>query len=135
MNGSPGDLYIEIDVETHPWFERDGTDLLMALPLSYADLLLGTRVELPHVDHEALNIKVPAGSIPGETITIHGRGLQNPRASKRRGDVTVVLKLELPKKPSSSTRKSIRALREQMESELPNLENRVREEASKRRKS
>ena len=135
MNGSPGDLYIEIDVETHPWFERDGTDLLMALPLSYADLLLGTRVELPHVDHEALNIKVPAGSIPGETITIHGRGLPNPRSSKRRGDVTVVLKLELPKKPSSSTTKSIRALREQMESELPNLENRVREEASKRRKS
>ena len=80
MNGSPGDLYIEIDVETHPWFERDGTDLLMALPLSYADLLLGTRVELPHVDHEALNIKVPAGSIPGETITIHGRGLPNPRS-------------------------------------------------------
>jgi len=135
MNGRPGDLYIEIDVDPHPWFERDGGDLLMALPLSYADLLLGTTVELPHIDNESLKVKVPSGSIPGETITIRGRGLPNPLSSKRRGNVTVVLKLELPKKPSRSTTKSIRELREQMESELPNLEDRVRGDASKRRKS
>ncbi|MGY8703062.1 MAG: DnaJ C-terminal domain-containing protein, partial [Candidatus Poseidoniales archaeon] len=39
--GDNGNLYIEIEVEEHPWFERDESDILMALPINYADLLLG----------------------------------------------------------------------------------------------
>ena len=59
LNGYPGDLYIEIDVEKHQWFERDRADLLMALPLSFADLTLGTTIEIPHIDSENLSIKSP----------------------------------------------------------------------------
>lgn len=135
INGRPGDLYIEIEVENHPWFERDSNDLLMALPLSFADLLLGATVELPHFDDDVLEFKIPPGSVPGETITVRGRGLPSTRSPKIRGSVTAVLKLELPKKPSRSTSKSIRELRQQMESELPGIEERVRDEANKRRKS
>jgi molecular chaperone DnaJ len=135
MNGVPGDLYIEIELENHPWFERDGNDLLMALPLSYADLLLGTNVAIPHIDATDLKIKVPAGSSPGETLTIPGRGLPNPRNPKRRGSVTAVLKLEMPKKASRSSRKAISDFREDMESELPELEDRIRHEADVRRRS
>ena len=48
--GEAGDLFIELEVEPHPWFERSGSDLIMSLPLGYADLLLGTSVELEHID-------------------------------------------------------------------------------------
>ena len=74
-NGRPGNLYIEIEVQEHEWFERDGPDLLMALPVSYVDLVLGNTVEIPHIDGSPLKVRIKAGSKPGETITILDRGL------------------------------------------------------------
>ena len=61
--GEAGDLFIELEIEPHRWFERSGSDLIMSLPLGYADLLLGTTVELEHLDGKPLVIKVPAHSI------------------------------------------------------------------------
>ena len=132
--GQAGDLYIELEVEPHHWFERDGPDLLMALPLSYADLALGTSIEIPHIDSDDLRIKVPPGSKPGETITISGRGLPRPRANSRRGSVTVVLKLEVPRKASRTMRKRLNEMRDDMESELDGLEDRIKKEAMSRRR-
>ena len=60
--GEAGDLFIELEIEPHRWFERSGSDLIMSLPLGYADLLLGTTVELEHLDGKPLVIKVPAHS-------------------------------------------------------------------------
>ena len=57
--GPPGHLYIEISHKAHEWFERDGSDLLMALPINFVDLTLGCELELPHMDGENLKIKVP----------------------------------------------------------------------------
>jgi molecular chaperone DnaJ len=132
--GQAGDLYIELEVTPHPWFERDGPDLLMALPLSYADLALGTSIEIPHIDADDLRIKVPPGSKPGETITISGKGLPRPRANSRRGSVTVVLKLEVPRKASRTMRKRLNEMREEMEGELDGLEDRIKKEATSRRR-
>ena len=108
--GEPGDLFIEIEIETHPWFERTGSDLIMSLPLGYADLLLGTTVELEHLDGKPLIIKVPPHSNSGETIEVRKRGLPRQRGSGR-GDVVVLLKLHMPKKVPKATRKSLDALR------------------------
>ena len=133
LNGLPGDLYIEIEVEKHPWFERDGADLLMALPLSFADLTLGTTIEIPHIDSDNLTIKVPQNSNPGETISIPQRGLPiNSRAS-RRGSVTVVLRLQSPKKTTRSLKKKIKEIRGELEESIPPIEERIREEANSRR--
>ena len=133
LNGYPGDLYIEIEVEKHQWFERDGADLLMALPLSFADLTLGTTVEIPHIDSENLTIKVPPSSNPGETITIHGRGLPFNGNSSRRGSVTVVLRLQSPKKTTRSLKNKIKEIRAELEESIPPIEERIREEANSRR--
>ena len=133
LNGHPGDLYIEIEVQKHQWFERDGADLLMALPLSFADLTLGTTVEISHIDSENLKIKVPPSSNPGETITIHGRGLPFNGNSSRRGSVTVVLRLQSPKKTTRSLRNKIKEIRAELEESIPPIEERIREEANSRR--
>jgi molecular chaperone DnaJ len=133
LNGSPGDLYIEIDVESHPWFERDGADLLMALPLNFADLALGTTVEIPHIDSDDLRITVPPGSNPGETLSIPGRGLPNSNRRSGRGSVTVVLRLISPTKPSRNLKKKIDEIRVELENSIPPVEERIRAEAKSRR--
>ena len=133
LNGSSGDLYIEIEVASHPWFERDGPDLLMALPLSFADLTLGTTVEIPHIDSESLRIKVPPSSNPGETISIPGRGLPSNHPGLRRGSVTVVLRLQSPKKPSRNLKKKIDEIRAELEESIPPVEDRIKNEARLRR--
>ena len=89
--GEPGHLYIEIQVEEHEWFERDRSDLLMALPISYVDLVLGTSVEISHIDGQNLKINIPAGSKPGDTISLRGRGLPSQRSRIGRGSVMVLL--------------------------------------------
>ena len=108
--GEPGDLFIELEVEPHDWFERSGSDLIMSLPIGFADLLLGTSIELKHFDGKPLTIKVPPHSNSGETIELRKRGLPRQRGGGR-GDVVVLLKLHMPKKVPKSVRKSLDSLR------------------------
>lgn len=108
--GEPGDLFIELEIEPHAWFERSGSDLIMSLPLGYADLLLGTTVELDHLDGKPLVIKVPPHSNSGETIEVRKRGLPRQRGGGR-GDVVVLLKLHMPKKVPKSTKKHLESIR------------------------
>nr|AIF21293.1 chaperone protein (dnaJ) [uncultured marine group II/III euryarchaeote KM3_99_A09] len=133
-NGRRGDLYIQIDIKDHGWFERDGSDLLMALPLGYPELLLGTTVTLPHIDGDTLEIKVPAGSRPGETIMVRRRGFPRPRG-RGRGDITVLLKLHVPKKVSKGLKKQIADLQEEISISDDDYEEFVRAEAKDRRHS
>ena len=132
--GRAGDLYIQIAIDDHEWFERDGADLLMALPLGYPELLLGTTVELPHVDGEPLRIVVPAVSRPGDTLLISRRGLPH-RRGRGRGDITVLLKMHVPQKPSKETKKKVEALREELSISEDDVEEEVRREARERRRN
>ena len=129
--GDNGNLYIEIEVEEHPWFERDESDILMALPINYADLLLGTTIEIPHIDDKILKIKVPTMSKPGDTITIQGRGLPHMRSSRGRGSVTVLLKLEIPNKISKTLKNKLVKLRDDIKVSSTTLEESITEEANK----
>ncbi|MDP6378376.1 MAG: J domain-containing protein [Candidatus Thalassarchaeaceae archaeon] len=132
--GRPGDLYIQVNIDSHEWYERDGSDLLMALPVGYPELLLGTTVMLPHVDGKELEIVVPSGSSPGETIELRGRGFPRPRG-RGRGDVTVLLKLHVPDKLSKQTKKQIEELRGEIGVDVDAIEDLVRKEAKSRRRS
>ena len=128
----PGDLFIELIIEEHPWFERNGMDLIMSLPLGFSDLALGTSVTLPHIDDKDLVIKVPAGTNSGDTITISSRGVPSSRGIGR-GDVVVLCKLHMPKKFDKSTKKSLEELRESL-SGNGDLIDRVIDDAEERRR-
>ncbi|MFL2947058.1 MAG: molecular chaperone DnaJ [Candidatus Poseidoniales archaeon] len=131
-NGQPGDLYIQIQVEPHAWFERDGPDLIMALPLGYPEMMLGTRVELPHIDGESLIIDVPPGAKPSETLLIRGKGMPN-RRGRGRGDVTVLLKLHVPEKFNKSMRSTLEDMVPSFGLPSEEIEDAVRREAEDRR--
>jgi len=128
-----GDLFVELHVDPHEWFERDGAELLMALPLGYPDLMLGTTVSLPHFDGKPLEINVPAGSRPGDTISVKNRGMNN-RRGRGRGSVTVLLKMYTPNKVSKSMRATLESLQNEFGLAADEIEDTVRKETDERRR-
>ena len=128
--GENGDLFIEIEVEQHDWFERSGADLIMSLPLLYTDLVLGKTITLPHIDGGELKIVVPKMTNSGETIEIRGKGLPRIRGSGR-GDVVILVKLQMPKKLTKAEMKQLESTRQTYtEEELQEI---IKQDASKRR--
>jgi molecular chaperone DnaJ len=128
--GEDGDLFIEIDIEEHLWFERSSADLIMSLPLGYSDLVLGTTLNLEHIDGKQLTIKVPPYSNSGDTVEIKKRGLPRNRGSGR-GDVIVLLKLHMPKKIDKKSKKALEALKSALGPK--DLVQRIKEDAKDRR--
>jgi molecular chaperone DnaJ len=128
--GQQGDLFIEIEVEQHPWFERSGPDLIMSLPLGYADLVLGTSVTVEHIDGKDLTIKIPAGTNSGDTLEIRKRGLPG-RRSGGRGEVIVLVKLHMPKKIDKKAKKSLQEIRDSLGPK--DLVERIKQDAKERR--
>tara|TARA_B100001113_G_scaffold332550_1_gene309682 strand:+ start:166 stop:603 length:438 start_codon:yes stop_codon:yes gene_type:complete len=135
QNGKPGNLYIEIDVSNHDWFERDGADLLMALPVSYVDLILGATIEIPHIDGDLLRVKIPASSRPGETVTISQRGMPSSRIRGGRGSVMVLLKLAIPNKVNRVMRKKLEEMKEDLSGGFSDITEGLIKEANDRRNS
>ena len=105
----------------------------MALPLTFTDLVLGTTVEIPHLDGEVLKIKIPPGSKPSETISIKGRGLPSNRTRNRRGSIMVLLKLDMPGKISRNFKKKLNEIRDEMIYSNEELVEKIRKEARSRR--
>ena len=128
--GENGDLFIELEVEEHPWFERSGSDLIMSLPLMYADLVTGTTITLPHIDGSDLKITIPKMTNSGKTIEIRGKGLPRLRGSGR-GDVVVLVKLHMPKKISKTDMKLVKQM--DIEISQDELQERVIKDAKERR--
>jgi molecular chaperone DnaJ len=93
--GPPGDCYVFIDVREHPLFERDGMNLICSMPITYSQAALGATVEVPTLDGPE-EMKIPAGTQPGDVFKLRGRGMPDPRR-RGTGDLLVHVHLEVPK--------------------------------------
>jgi molecular chaperone DnaJ len=94
-----GDLYVEIDVEDDPRFERDGADLVARVALPFTDAALGAELQVPALEADdetaTLSLTVPPGTQSGAVLTLKGHGV--PRLDGRgRGSLVVVLQVEVP---------------------------------------
>jgi molecular chaperone DnaJ len=109
-NGGPaGDLFVVARVATSPLYERRGADLVVDVPLSYADAALGAKVEVP-TPEGPISLNVPAGSQPGKLLKIKGRGAPKLKGGGK-GDVLARLRLDVPKKLSKKERELLEELR------------------------
>ena len=114
VNGGPnGDLYIEIRITPHELYRRDGNDIYIDLPVTITDLCLGCKKTIKTVDGD-VEIKIAAGSQPGDVLRIKGKGINNPD-SWRHGDFYCVLNLVIP---TSLSRKQKSLLQELDETDL-----------------
>jgi len=94
-NGGPaGDLYVEIRVEPHKLFEREGANLSCEVPVSIATATLGGEVELPTLDGN-VSLKVPAGTQSGKVFRLRGKGVTTVR-DPRTGDLFAKVAVETP---------------------------------------
>jgi molecular chaperone DnaJ len=96
LRGGPaGDLYIFIEVETHPIFERDGANLYCRIPLSVATAALGGEIEAPTLDGGRTRVKVPPGVQSGKQLRLRGKGMPALRGAGA-GDLYIELAVETP---------------------------------------
>ncbi|HEX7775415.1 MAG TPA: DnaJ C-terminal domain-containing protein [Parvibaculum sp.] len=86
--GPAGDALIEVEVEPHPFFRRDGNDVTLELPVTLQEAVLGAKVEVPTVKG-TVNLTIPPNSTGGTKLRLKGRGVAG-------GDQYVVLKIDLP---------------------------------------
>lgn len=107
--GQAGDLYVAIDVERDPRFEREGSRLHVAASLDMIDAALGTEIDMESVDGE-FKLKIPAGTQPGDVIKAKGKGLP-PRYGGKRADMFVHVGIDVPKKLSAEQRKILESYR------------------------
>ncbi|HXU06004.1 MAG TPA: molecular chaperone DnaJ [Polyangia bacterium] len=107
QGGPPGNLYVILRVQGDDRFERDGADLHAEIAVSFPQLALGDTINVPTLDGEG-KIDVPAGTQPGETLALRGRGM--PRIDGRgRGDIVAHLKLVVPPSLSPDEEAHLRA--------------------------
>jgi molecular chaperone DnaJ len=108
--GIAGDLYVKVHVKPHPVFRKEGSNLVMDLPVKMTDALLGTTVSVETVDGKTLEVKVPALARAEETLRIKGKGVP---AEGARGDLLINVSVAMPKKLSSRAKKAIEELKEE----------------------
>jgi molecular chaperone DnaJ len=96
LRGGPaGDLYIFIEVEPHPIFERDNQNLFCRIPVSMATAALGGEIEAPTLDGGRTRVKVPAGVQSGKQLRLRGKGMPPIRGAGF-GDLYIELRVETP---------------------------------------
>lgn len=100
--GGRGDLIIRCHVQPHPYFQRDGLDLRLDLPLTFAEAALGTTVDVPALDGYS-TLKVPPGTSSGTRLRLRGRGIHDARRDKT-GDLYVQIRIVVPDKLSPEAR-------------------------------
>ncbi len=94
-NGGPaGDLYVEIRVNPHKIFAREGSDLSCEVPISFSTAALGGEVELPTLEGNVA-LKVPAGTQSGKVFRLRGKGVTTVR-DPRKGDLFARVAVETP---------------------------------------
>ena len=111
LNGGPrGDLYVVVSVDEHPLFRRQDQELSCHVPITYTQAALGAEIEIPTLEgrHE---LKIHAGTQPGEVFRLKGLGMPNPHGG-RRGDLHVIVQIDVPRKISEREEELLRELAE-----------------------
>ncbi len=107
--GAAGDLFLRVQVATHPVFERRGDDVHVTVDVPVADAALGGEVRVPTLKGRALALRVPAGTQGGRVLRLAGQGM--PRSTGGFGDLFATVRLVLPESITDEQRALFERLR------------------------
>lgn len=106
-NGGPsGDLYISIKVRSHPLFKREGSNIILEMPIRFVQAALGDEIEVPTLDGK-VKYKIKEGTQTGTVFRFKNKGVPNVRNNKQRGDQLVKVTVEVPKNLTSEQKKHL----------------------------
>jgi molecular chaperone DnaJ len=108
--GPPGDLFVVVRVKPHKVFRRDGADLWIELPISFADAAMGEDIEVQTIDGKAM-LHVPPGTQSDAVFRMKGNGLQKV-GQRGKGDEFVQIKIRVPKKLSPEQKELLKKFNE-----------------------
>jgi molecular chaperone DnaJ len=104
-SGPAGDLFVVVDVEPSPLYERRGSDLVLDVPVTYSEAALGASVEIP-TPEGPVALKVPAGTESGKLLRVKGRGVPHLKGNGR-GDLLARVNVTVPKKLTKAEREAL----------------------------
>ncbi len=107
--GPAGDVLVTVTVSPHPYFRRDGFNLILEAPVSVTEAALGARIEVPTLTEGEVILSVPPETSSGAKLRLRGKGVIN-RATGNRGDQLVVIKVVVPKDLSEESQQLFRQL-------------------------
>jgi len=93
--GPPGDLLLTVKVSPHPWFSREGKNVIIEAPVTPSEAALGAKIEVPTISEGNVTVKVPPRTSCGTKLRLRGKGVADPKAGPR-GDQLVVVKIVVP---------------------------------------
>ena len=112
--GPPGNLYVQVRVQDHPLFVREDFDLLHRLSINVAEAALGATKSIPTLEGEVVDLEIPSGTQSGSQFRVRGRGVprlrRDGRPTDRRGDIRVLVEVEVPSKLNKYQRKLLEDL-------------------------
>lgn len=107
-SGPVGDLQIEIKVRPHPIFTRKGEDILIDLPVTFGEAVLGAKIDVPTIDGIAF-MTLPAGTQSGQKFKLSGKGFPSSKTGHK-GDQVVNIKIAVPKNISEKAQSAIKEI-------------------------
>ena len=107
--GPSGDLFVVVRIAPHKIFKRHEDDLLVEVPVSFADAALGADVDIPTLDGKE-SVRIKAGTQSGDRIRVRGKGVANMHGG-RRGDLVSTIELEVPRKLSARQKELLKEFR------------------------
>jgi len=106
--GQSGDLFIVIELISHPTFRREGTDIRSNVAISYPQAALGAKISVETLWGEE-TVSIPAGTQPGEVFRLRGKGIANIHRGGGKGDHLAEVTIEVPSKLDSKQRSALKA--------------------------
>ena len=107
---TPGDLVIQVDVEPHPYFTREGRNITVEAPITIGEAVLGAKIDVPGLEGMK-SLTIPPEVPPGQKLRLRGQGIP-ASGDKSAGDLFVVLKIVAPKGVDEESRRLIREFEE-----------------------
>ncbi|PYI39145.1 molecular chaperone DnaJ [Arthrobacter psychrolactophilus] len=102
----PGDLMVTVKVKPHDFFVRDGDNIRVHVPVTFAEAALGADISVPTLVGDTVRVRVPAGTPSGRTLRVKGAGVQTKKGD---GDLLVTIDVTVPQKLSKEAEEAVRA--------------------------
>jgi molecular chaperone DnaJ len=114
--GEPGDIVLTVTVRKHPVFERDGLNLRVNVPVTFAEAALGATIEVPTLGGNPVKLKVAPGTPSGRVLRVKGRGVSTAKGT---GDLLAVVQVAVPSHLSKDAEDALKQFVDKLPDENP----------------
>jgi len=115
----PGDLYIIVHVTKHPVYTRDGENLLMTLPITFAEAALGADISVPTLSGEEVKVRLAPGTQNGKVLRLKGRGVSRNHTV---GDLLITVEVQVPQRIDGKAKKALEEFAEETKDQSPRVD-------------